>query len=257
MLKEIVISVQAFFRAHRFIQTHRLWKWIILPGIFYTLMFLVGGYLFWQTSTHATAFILAKSGISSWLNKVHADWINVLLVISQIFIHFLLLLFYFSFFKYLYLIVCSPVFAYLSEKTNALLTGKEIEFSFSQFVKDILRGIHITIRNMFWQLVYTIALLMMSFIPLIGWVSPVILFFLDCYYMGFSMLDYSHEREQISTQKSIYIIGHHKGLAIGNGILFYGMHLLPIIGWILAPSYAVIAATLTLHEAKAQKIIQY
>jgi CysZ protein len=37
-------------------------------------------------------------------------------------------------------------------------------------------------------------------------------------------------------------------LAIGNGMIFYLMHALPVIGWIFAPGYAVIAATLSMQE---------
>ena len=47
---------------------------------------------------------------------------------------------------------------------------------------------------------------------------------------------------------AIYFIGNHKGLAIGNGLVFYLIHLLPIVGWVLAPAYAVIAATMSMHE---------
>jgi CysZ protein len=69
------------------------------------------------------------------------------------------------------------------------------------------------------------------------------------------MLDYSSERNKLSTTQSITFIGRHKGLAIGNGLVFYVMHLLPFIGWLLAPSYAVIAATLSLHKARANQVI--
>ena len=51
---------------------------------------------------------------------------------------------------------------------------------------------------------------------------------------------------------SIVFIGKHKGLAIGNGIVFYGMHMIAGVGWILAPGYAVIAATLSLYKTKQQ-----
>ena len=69
------------------------------------------------------------------------------------------------------------------------------------------------------------------------------------------MLDYSSERNNLSAMQSIQFIGRHKGLAIGNGFVFYLMHLVPIIGWLLAPSYAVIAATLSLHKARNEKVI--
>ena len=69
------------------------------------------------------------------------------------------------------------------------------------------------------------------------------------------MLEYSSERHKLSTSQSIAFIGKHKGLAIGNGMIFYMMHLIPILGWILAPSYAVIAATISLHGNTETKVV--
>ena len=47
------------------------------------------------------------------------------------------------------------------------------------------------------------------------------------------MLDYSMERHKKSPAESIYYVSSHKGLAIGNGLVFYLLHFLPIIGWVL------------------------
>ena len=69
---------------------------------------------------------------------------------------------------------------------------------------------------------------------------------MECYYFGFSMLDYSFARATLTPAQSITFTGRHKGLAIGNGLLFYIMHILII----LAPAYAVIAATLSVHKVK-------
>ncbi len=69
------------------------------------------------------------------------------------------------------------------------------------------------------------------------------------------MLDYSSERNKLSAQESIDFISHHKGLAIGNGMVFYLLHIIPVLGWLFAPSYAVIAATLSLHNAKKSRVI--
>ncbi|MFN9115013.1 MAG: EI24 domain-containing protein, partial [Bacteroidota bacterium] len=160
----------------------------------------------------------------------------------------ILLLFYFSLFKYLFLIVGAPVFAYLSEKTESIIEGNDYPVSISQLMKDIVRGIRLAFRNTLWQTVYTITILLFSLIPVVGWVSPVIAFLVECYYYGFSMLDYSAERHKLSTSQSIAFISSKKGLAIGNGMVFYLLHLIPILGWILAPAYAVVAATLSLYH---------
>ena len=62
------------------------------------------------------------------------------------------------------------------------------------------------------------------------------------------MVDYSMKRNRKNAAESIFFIGRHKGLAIGNGMVFYIMHLLPFVGWVLAPAYSVIAATLSIKE---------
>lgn len=113
-----------------------------------------------------------------------------------------------------------------------------------------MRGISIALRNMLWQSVYLIAILLVSLIPVVGWITPVFALMIESYYYGFSMLDYSCERHKLSAAESINFIGNHKGLAIGNGAVFYLMHWVPVIGWIFAPAYAVIAATLSLQSLK-------
>jgi CysZ protein len=252
MLKEIIISLQAYYHTHRFIIKHRLWKWILIPGFIYTILFCVGIYLFYVSSSSAIEFMLQKSGIEEWIKN---SWLSFLLIFAQFILNLILLLFYFSLFKYLFLIIGSPLFAYLSEKTESIIEGKDYPFSFKQLMKDIIRGIKLALRNMLWQTVYTISILILSFIPVIGWITPLLALLVECYYLGFSMLDYSCERNKLSTAQSIGFIGRHKGLAIGNGMVFYLMHFIPILGWLLAPSYAVIAATISLYKAKTEGLI--
>jgi len=200
-------------------------------------------------------FILLKTGIKAWLESMGQSWLNLLFIVGQLLIVAVLFIFYFSLFKFLFLIIGSPVFAYLSEKTESIIEGKDFPFSLPQLIKDIFRGIKIALRNLLWQSVYLLAILILSFIPVIGWIGPLIALFVECYYFGFSMLDYSSERNKMSAAQSIDFIGRHKGLAIGNGLVFYVMHFIPLIGWLLAPSYAVVAATLSLHKARTNNVI--
>jgi CysZ protein len=253
MFKEIIVAIQAYFQTHRFISKHKLWKWILIPGLIYALLFLGGMVLFAKTYNSAFDYMLLKTGLQGWIDSFKNSWINWLFIFGQIILLLVFLLFYFSLFKYVFLIIGSPVFAYLSEKTESIIEGKDFPFSFPQLLKDIVRGIRLALRNLLWQTVYTITILILSFIPVVGWVMPVIGLLVECYYLGFSMLDYSCERNKLSTSQSIAFIGKHKGLAIGNGLLFYLMHFIPILGWILAPSYAVIAATLSLYNTTKNK----
>src|SRR5690606_1927540 len=180
------------------------------------------------------------------LQKERSEWLSFFFVMTGMMLRLILVLFYFSLFKYVILIIGSPVFTYLSEKTEAIIDGKEHTFNWSEVKKDAVRGIQLAMRNAGWQSVYLVALILLSLVPLIGWISPVIALLMECYYFGVSMLDYSFARNNFSVSQSVAFTARHKGLAIGNGLLFFAMHILII----LAPAYAIIAATLSVHKVK-------
>jgi CysZ protein len=247
LLQDIIIAFQSYIRAHRFIQQNKLWKWIIIPGIIYMIIFMAGMYYFIISADGAVSYISDKIGIDRWLSRKSNEFLSFLFLMGGIMVRIVLVFFYFSLFKYLFLIVGSPLFAYLSEKTAAIIEKRDFPFSISQLMKDILRGIRLALRNTFWQTVFLISIIILSLFPLVGWITPLLVLFIECYYFGFSMLDYNSERNKLSYGESINFINKNKGLAIGNGIVFYCMHLVPFVGWMFAPCYAVIAGTLSLH----------
>lgn len=211
-------------------------------------------YFFWQSSNDAVSWLSRTIGLEVWLQQQRNALLAFLFLMAGIILRLVLVFFYFSLFKFLFLIVGSPLFAYLSEKTESILEGRDFPFSLKQLLKDAARGALLALRNTLWQTVYTVSLLLLSLLPLVGWITPVIALFVECYYYGFSMLDYSCERAKLTPAQSIRCIGNHKGLAIGNGAMFYLMHALPIIGWVLAPAYAVVAATLSLYRIKQSSL---
>jgi CysZ protein len=209
-------------------------------------------YFFGKSATGVIEYLGDVTGLHRWLARMKNGGLSFFFTLGGMMLWLILMFFYFSLFKYLWLIIGSPVFAYLSEKTEALLAGKEYPFNFKQLLKDIVRGIRLALRNSLWQTVYTVSILLLSLIPVVGWVTPVISLFVECYFYGFSMLDYSCERHKLSPSQSITFIGNHKGLAIGNGLVFYLMHCVPILGWVLAPAYAVVAATISLYHQEKE-----
>lgn len=211
-------------------------------------LFAVSMYFFAVSSNYVIDKIVAVSGVKNWLQQVDNIILNFFFAFANLVLWLLLLQFYFSLFKYIWLIVGSPVFAYLSEKTESIIQGKDFPFTFKQLLKDIVRGIGIAVRNMLWQAVYLFFIILLSFIPVVGWTAPIFALIIECYYYGFSMMDYTMERRKKSISESFYFINHHRGLAIGNGVMFYLMHMLPVVGWITAPAYAVIAATISINE---------
>lgn len=211
------------------------------------ILFLVGFYFFIGTSNGVVNFLFEKIGVRSWLESHNQSLVKFLFLFGQIMLQLVFLLFYFSWFKYFFLIVGSPVFAFLSEKTESIILQKDYPFVLSKFLSDVWRGIRIAFRNLFWQTLLTISVLILALVPVAGWIAPLLSLGIECYFLGFSMLDYTSERRGYSVPDSIDFINKHRGLAIGNGMVFYLLLALPVIGWVIAPGFAVVAATLSLQ----------
>jgi CysZ protein len=212
------------------------------------ILFTIGLYFFWISADSAVSDLSQFTGVDRWLHHQHSAAWSFILIMVGIMARLIMMFFYFSLFKYLFLIIGSPVFSYLSEKTESIIEGREFVFNGSEYFHDIKRGIRLAFRNFFWQTIYTIFILLLSLIPLVGSIAPVISGLVECYYYGFSMLDYSCERHKLSPSDSINFITQRRGLAIGNGLVFYLMHFVPFVGWIFAPSYALVAATISIYH---------
>lgn len=221
-------------------------KWIIIPGIIYTLMFIIAMILFARSANDAVNWLSLQLGIEPWLQQERNPFLAFIFVMTGIMLRLVLFLFYFSLFKYLILIIGSPVFAYLSEKTEAIIDNREYKFNLKQILPDARRGMQVALRNAGWQTVYMIGLIFLSLIPVIGWITPLIAIIVECYYYGLSMLDYGLAKNDFTQQKAAFYSGRHKGLSIGNGIVFYLMHVVIVF----APAFAVIASSLSLIKVK-------
>jgi CysZ protein len=182
----------------------------------------------------------------------YMKWLFVTLqVVFRVVMYVLLFFLYYISYRYLILIILSPMLALLSEKTDKLLTGKEYPFVLKNFIIDVLRGIRIATRNTLIELFFMIVLFFFSYVPIIGYISPVIMFLITCYFYGFSMMDYTNERNRLSIRQSIRFLRRNKGFAMANGMVFYLMFFfIPVIGFMVAPAYAVVAATLGIEEIR-------
>ncbi len=150
--------------------------------------------------------------------------------------------FAFAFFGgYIIVAIMSPVFSWISERTEKALTGNDYPFSFIQLLKDVGRGLAIVIRNVFLEIIIGIALFVLSFIPLVGLVTPIIMFLVTSYFYGFSFLDYAIERKRMNVNESVRYMRNNKGMVMGNGFLFALSLLIPFCGVMLSGFIAIIS----------------
>ena len=133
-----------------------------------------------DTATGVIEFLTYKLGINIWVQKLQSSWIGFFFTMGGITLWMILLLFYFSVFKFVWLIVCSPIFIVLSQRTESIISGEIFRFDFSRVMEDVKRACKLALRNFFRQIFYLLILLFVSFIPLIGWAMPLLALFFEC-----------------------------------------------------------------------------
>jgi CysZ protein len=260
--KDFFKGVSNSFKGFSLLFEKGLW-----PYMFYPLLVWI---LLWVASLYGL-FLLA-GGISDWLqgyfsfesipeNGHWLSWARPFLVSKVGFIvtWVLKILFWFmsgTFIKYLMLIVMSPVFALLSEKAEEKLTGKEYPFSLVQLMKDIGRGIVISLRNMILEYFFIFVCTLVSFFfPPLFFITTPFLFLLGWYFVGFALIDYNCERHKFGVSKSIQFMKKNRGYACGVGFVYSFFLALPfvpgqIIGMMFGPAIAVIGGTISFLEVQ-------
>ena len=128
---------------------------------------------------------------------------------------------------FLLLLVLSPIFSMVSEEVGKYLSGQTYRFSPVQLLKDVVRGIKISLRNMFYQYI-SIAVIStgLYFLPemkLIHLLGNVLIGLITSYFYGFSILDYAMENYRMSYKSSMQFAHKHTGLVIGLGLVYYSM----------------------------------
>lgn len=185
-----------------------------------------------------------SDNIAHLLSKIWIwDWgANIFETFSQIISALVIVVIGFVFYKHIVMALSAPFMSPVSQKVEKHLLGSNAPLiSNSTFIQQLLRGIKLNLRNLIRELALIIALLILSFVPVIGVVCPVFIFLVQAYYVGFGNMDYTMERH-LNYTESIAFVQQHKGIAIGNGIIFMLMLFMPIIGFILTMPIAVVAA---------------
>jgi CysZ protein len=234
MLKNIFKGIRAYSGTLKLISKLGLWKYFGVPMLISFLTALLIGFVAYGLSDNLGALI-TKAWVWEWglqTFRTISDFIGGLLVVAVGLILY----------KHIVMALSAPFMSPVSEKIEAHLLGGQIQHRNTSFGAQLWRGIKINVRNLIMELFLTVPILLLGFIPIIGFLSPVLLFLVQSYYAGFGNMDYTLERH-FEVNKSVRFVKNYSGVAIGNGTVFMLMLFIPIIGIILVLPLSVTAAT--------------
>lgn len=237
MLNPFINAIFSYLKVIPSIKEYKLFKYFLISAIISLVFYLLLAYTFFKSSSYFSEWIVdfypfewGKTILQKLANVI--SFTGLLVGLSLIY-------------KYVVLIILAPIMSLVSESIEKHKhPGTEYKMAMVNTLKGMLRGARLAFRNIFKELFYTLVLL------IIGWIFPValivttpLIFIIQAYYVGAGNIDYYMERHT-NVSGSVRFTRQNKFLAVGNGCIFLGLLLIPIIGAILAPFFGAVAASL-------------
>ncbi len=246
MIKNIFKGILAYRESFQLINRLGLWKYFAVPIAISLFTASLIGLLAWFLSSvlgNMISVIWVWEWGSETFNAI-SDFLGAVIIIT---IGIVL-------YKHIVMALSAPFMSPVSEKIETHFYGVPSPNTANHdFWKQLWRGVKINARNLGMELILTIPILLLSLIPVVNFITGFALFLVQSYYAGFGNMDYTLERH-MNSAKSIRFVRSHSGIAVGNGIVFILMLLLPVIGIILVfPLSVTAASTETLRILNAEK----
>lgn len=220
-LAHFKLGITSYFEAFHFIRKNKLYWYFFIPA----LLMLGIYYLGTKIASWSAAWIPGV-GCTSCENMNDTIWF-----LLELLLYITLGLILMKFAKYIVVIVLSPLFSVLSQVVEKKVTGNYYPFELKQTLHDVKRGVRIALRNIMWEYIFFLIILIVAFV---GWESPTtspifyLTYLVGFFYYGFSFIDYINERRRLDIDQSIHFMRKHKGLAMAIGGVFSLMIFVPV-----------------------------
>jgi CysZ protein len=244
-------GLEFFFDAHHFILKNKLSKFLLISGALFLLVFTI------SIKAIIAGIESSEPWLTNWIITNLKTYINFSIEDLRIGIKaaFWLLKTAIdsnkeSIFTSLFMIIGTPYFSFISEKVHKILTKTSKPYTIEGWLKEMKRGLILSITNSIKQLGFTLLITLISLIPIIGIIAPLLTFIVLTYYNGILMTDYSLESEGYNLKESKMFYSQNKPIMFSFGLGFMFLLLIPVVGWFLAPTYALTASSLYFFRQK-------
>lgn len=238
MIKGLARGFSAYLRGLGLIRRYGLWRYLLVPALLSLVLSvaIVAGLVVGFDNFHN--WIDAKIALQTrWLDAV-LSWSASILAIAALGVVFVFL------HKHLVLVLLAPFLGRLAEMTVRGIEGEKFRQRLGA-IDSIVRSARVNTRSIVLELLagalfFVIGLL----VPVVGsLVSSVALLLIQNCFLGNGLLDFPLEYRGRTTTQSVAFCKAHRGEATGLGLGYFLTMLVPVVGWMLAPTLGTVAGT--------------
>ncbi len=248
LVKESIDHLQLTLRKHveaySFIRKHKIWKgfweygWVakilmvlaILAGLKFLQI-----YFQWLSDAYDSDPITAIGSMGGMMWEAVTEEYNF---------------FFAGGMKYMIVIFMEIVIYHASRRTVKLLTGQDEEATFKNFMKAQVRMIKVSFQSYIMEIILTTLIgvaLSFSIFSFMGFMKPVLIFAVQCFFLGFAVMDNYSEQFNMSIKESLKLSKEYLGIAIGTGLVLQIFFAIPAVGPLVGPFLSAVAVCLAMY----------
>lgn len=241
LIRDVKITTVNYQNVPTFCNEHRLWegllkyKWLgrilILAAVILSVQFLRSCLNWWEEST--TAENVSLSAVGGLIGNIFKDGYD-LFVIGGL--------------KYIVLVLVEVIIFHFTRRTLEIVTNDSVDSSFSAFVEAQKRMVGVVIYSFIMESVFSVLAGIGLNILGIGLIKPGIVFLIQCFFLGFAIIDNYNEIFHMTIKQSFKYCLQYAGVALAIGVPVYVIMLFPLLGTIAGPVIGAIAATITMNQ---------
>lgn len=212
---------------------------VIVPLVINVLIF--GSLISWGLS----GLVGWVNGWLSWL----PEWLSFLEWILWPLIGIAVALVTGYLFTALALLIASPFNALLAEKAEELITGQAVHGleGLGAALLSVPRGIFRELAKLLYYLPMAVLVLVISFIPAVNAIAPLLWFLLGAWMMSLQFVDYPMDNHQRSFKEVRMAVGDRRLSSLGFGGIVAACAGIPVLNFFVVPA-AVVGATILYVE---------
>ena len=212
-----------------------MWALLVLTGVIGFIIGTVAFYIAYRTGAYMAdmmsdlyPFAFGKRAASTFFHLIPITYLIAVMLV-----------------KYVLYIAVSPFMSSLSKKIEELHLKEDYVPREKRSLSLIKRTGLIALRSLYKEILWTILFSLAGIlVPVAGVIGLIIT---QSYYIGSAHLDYTLARKMSYSDMRKWI-GTNRGLALGNGAMYFTILLIPFLGLLIAPVITTAAGTLSVVD---------
>jgi CysZ protein len=234
MIKDFLSGIKYLLKGFELIKKPGIRPFVIIPLVINTIVFISAIWFGVIQFEGLLEWLLPESG--SW-------WVDIVIGILWLLFSIIVMLILVFTFTLIANLIAAPFNGFLSEKVEAHLdAGIESGTGMLEALKVIPRAIASEARKLIYFILWAILLLIISFIPVLNIISPVLWAIFSSWILSLEYIAYPMENHNVFFKEARAAVRQRRSLSFGFGAAAMIMTLVPVLNFFVMPA-AVAGAT--------------